>query len=96
MCRQGKTTWCVNVSMEPFSCGSLDSGNLKWTRLAELTKEHVIRWVFEPSPHLNDSDLVVESRYRSVVFHPSKNVILPGNLSKCYTFNGDQKSLFLL
>ena len=34
------------------------------------------------------------SRYRSVVFHPNRDVILPGILSKCFTLNGDQKSLF--
>ena len=72
---------------------SLDSGNLKWTRFVELPKGYFIRFVFDPCPHLNQPNLI-DSFYRSVVFHPSKDVILPGILSKCYTFNGDQKSLF--
>ena len=72
---------------------SLDSGNLKWTHFVELPKGYLIRTVFDPCPQLNQPNLI-DSFYRSVVFHPSKDVILPGILSKCYTFNGDQKSLF--
>ena len=72
---------------------SLESGNLKWKRFVRLPKRDVFRRVFDPCPHLNQPD-GIPSRYRSVVFHPSKDVILPGILSKCYTFNGDKKSLF--
>ena len=72
---------------------SLDSGNLKWTRFVGLTKRDVFRRVFEPCPRLNHPN-PIESPYRSVVFHPSKDVILPGILSKCYRFNGDQEPLF--
>ena len=72
---------------------SLDSGNLKWKRFVGQTKRDVFRRVLNPNPHLNHSDTIV-SLYCSVVFHPTKDVILPGTLSKCYTFNGDQKSLF--
>ena len=81
---------CVDGSIQLWSLGS---GNLKWTRFGGMPKRDVLRSVFEPGPHLNDLDHI-ESLYRSVVFHPSKDVILPGILSKCYTFNGDQKSLF--
>ncbi|XP_015765380.1 PREDICTED: uncharacterized protein LOC107344244 [Acropora digitifera] len=72
---------------------SLDSGNLKWKRFVGLTERKALREVFNPCPHLNQPN-PVESLYRSVVFHPSKDVILPGILSNCYTFKGDQKSLF--
>ena len=81
---------CVDGSIQLWS---LDSGNLKWTRFVGKTKTDVFRRVFVPCPHEkqpNPWDLP----YRSVVFHPCKDVILPGILSKCYTFNGDQKSLF--
>ena len=81
---------CVDGSIQLWS---LDSGNLKWKRFVRLRKSHIFRRVFDPCPHLNKPD-GIPSRYRSVVFHPSKDVILPGILSKCYTFNGDQKSLF--
>ena len=46
-----------------------------------------------PGPHFNQPNIIY-SLYRSVVFHPSKDVVLPGILSKCFTFNGNQKSLF--
>ena len=72
---------------------SLDSGNLKWKRFVGLTERKALREVFNPCPHLNQPN-PVESLYRSVVFHPSRDVILPGILSNCYTFKGDQKSLF--
>ena len=72
---------------------SLDSGNLKWKRFVGQRKADVFHLVLEPCPHLNNPDPIL-SLYRSVVFHPTKDVILPGILSKCYGFNGDQKSLF--
>ncbi|XP_015778905.1 PREDICTED: uncharacterized protein LOC107356798 [Acropora digitifera] len=81
---------CVDGTIQLWS---LDSGNLKWTRSVGQAKRGIFRRVFEPGPHLNDLDHI-ESLYRSVVFHPSKDVILPGILSKCYTFNGDQELLF--
>ena len=34
------------------------------------------------------------SFYRSVVFHPSEKVVLPGVLSHAYDFNGDLKPFF--
>ena len=36
----------------------------------------------------------VFSCYRSVVFHPEENIVLPGVLSHAYTFDGDWKALF--
>ena len=36
----------------------------------------------------------VASYFRSVVFHPTKDVILPGVLSHAYTFDGDRNPLF--
>ncbi|XP_015749814.1 PREDICTED: uncharacterized protein LOC107329659 isoform X1 [Acropora digitifera] len=81
---------CADGSIQLWS---LDSGNLKWTRFVELPKSNVFRSVFDPCPHLNPLG-PPELLYRSVVFHPTKDVILPGILSKCYTLDGDQKSLF--
>ena len=81
---------CVDGSIQLWS---LDSGNLKWKRFVGLGKRIFRRVVFDSCPRLNHR-YDIASLYRSVVFHPSKDVILPGILSKCYTFNGDQKSLF--
>ena len=81
---------CVDGSIQLWS---LDSGNLKWTRFLGLAKRATFRTVFHPFPALRGPNCI-ESLYRSVVFHPSKDLILPGLLSKCYIFNGDQKTLF--
>ncbi|XP_044182603.1 uncharacterized protein LOC122963262 [Acropora millepora] len=81
---------CVDGSIQLWS---LDSGNLKWKRFWGVPKRDISRSVFVPCPHLNQSN-PIQSLYRSVVFHPSKELILPGILSKSYTFNGDEKSLF--
>ena len=81
---------CVDGSIQLWS---LDSGNLKWTVFLGAPKRDIFRRVFLPSPHLNQPN-PINSRCRSVVFHPSKELILPGILSKSYSFNGDEKSLF--
>ena len=81
---------CLDGSVQLWS---LDSGNLKWKRFVGLPKRSIFRKMFVPGPYFNQPNIIC-SLYRSVVFHPSKDVVLPGILSKCYTFNGDQKSLF--
>ena len=45
----------------------------------------------------DDVDLRFPSRslFRSVVFHPTEDLVLPGILSHAYTFDGDLKPLFL-
>ena len=84
---------CVDGNIQLWS---LDSGNLKWQQFVGQAKEDVYRSVVQPCPHLNPIKSLspIKSLYRSIVFHPSKDVILPGILSKCYNYNGDQKSLF--
>ena len=79
---------CMDGSIQLWS---LDSGNLKWKRFVGLPKTTILRSVFDPCPPLRNP---MHSLYRSVVFHPSKDTILPGILSKHYTLDGDQKSLF--
>ncbi|XP_068760733.1 uncharacterized protein [Montipora capricornis] len=70
---------------------SLASGNLKWKRYVKPKQYH--DYVVGPFR------IIVTSRelvgfYRSVVFHPIKDVILPGVLNTAYSFNGDLKPLF--
>ena len=68
---------------------SLHTGKLVWTRSVMVQKCH---------PYLNTARISpfspVRSFYRSVVFHPTKKVVLPGVLSKAYTFDGDLIPLF--
>ena len=69
---------------------SLQTGRLLWERPVKVTKsffEHkgAYRIVLKP---------FVCSRYRSVAFHPTQDIVLPGSLSHAYTVDGDLKPLF--
>ncbi|XP_068760743.1 uncharacterized protein [Montipora capricornis] len=65
---------------------SLASGNLKWKRYVKPKQYHS----YGPF-RMTES---FRGFYRSVVFHPIKDVILPGVLNTAYSFNGDLKPLF--
>ena len=72
---------------------SLHTGRLVWTRPVVVEKSFQFkvlgRGVFRNLPSGSGS-----SFYRSVVFHPTKECILPGILSQAYTMDGDLKPLF--
>jgi len=73
---------------------SLHTGELLWRRPVKVEKGHLsIFREIEISPRaLFSSDVL--SCYRSVVFHPTDQVVLPGVLRHAYDFNGDLKPLF--
>ena len=64
---------------------SLCTGELLWTHPTTVTKGVLFGY--------RDSFRVC-SCYRSVVFHPTEKVVLPGVLSQAYDFNGNLKPLF--
>ena len=71
---------------------SLKTGNLLWIR-------HVINekrvWLEETAFKTpQDVFSFSVSCFNSVIFHPSKDFILPGVLSHAYTFNGELRQLF--
>ncbi|XP_020604971.1 uncharacterized protein LOC110043805, partial [Orbicella faveolata] len=68
---------------------SLNTGKLVWERPAMIRKSYSTG-AFRRSP-----SSPVFSIYRSVVFHPTADFVLPGVLSHAYDFNGDLKPLFL-
>ena len=72
---------------------SLHTGKLLWVRPVMVKKLH-FNWneAFRIPPALPSSS--VFSFYRSVVFHPTADVVLPGVLSHAYTILGDRKPLF--
>ena len=70
---------------------SLHTGRLVWTRPVKVRKNY-LRGILFSYRMLPSSS--VESLYRSVVFHPTEQVVLPGILSHAYTFGGDLKPLF--
>ena len=70
---------------------SLRTGKQLWKRSVMVKKlPHVIFRTWRISP----SSSHVLSFYRSLVFHPTEAVVLPGVLSQAYDFNGDLKPLF--
>ena len=80
---------------------SLQTGKQLWRRDVKVKKDHGMYgpyWAWE-SYHCyqyGDEDLVYRPKsYRSVVFHPTEDLVLPGILSLAYTFDGDLKPLFL-
>ena len=68
---------------------SLHTGKQLWKRDVKVTNNHYYAyddWVLSFSP---------KSFYRSVVFHPTEDFVLPGILSHAYTFDEHLKPLFL-
>ena len=70
---------------------SLHTGRLVWTRPIVVKKsfKRIGSIVWRKLPSVG-----VLSLFRSVVFHPTKECILPGILSQAYTMDGDLKPLF--
>ena len=70
---------------------SLRSGKQLWQRSVMVKKLPLgIFRTLRISPSSSD----VLSFYRSIAFHPTEAVVLPGVLSHAYDFNGDLKPLF--
>ncbi|XP_078356135.1 uncharacterized protein LOC144640946 isoform X1 [Oculina patagonica] len=69
---------------------SLHTGKLIWERPVLEKKLHFGNGAYRISPSASH----VLSFYRSVVFHPTDEVVLPGFLSHAYNFDGDLKPLF--
>ena len=69
---------------------SLKTGEQRWVRRVEVKKFY--REPFAPFRALPNSN--VYSCYRSVVFHPTEPIVLPGILSHAYSIDGDLLPLF--
>ena len=72
---------------------SLQTGRLVWTRPVLVEKSFERSWLGHKSRKLPSINAL--SFFRSVVFHPTKECILPGILSQAYTMDGNLKPLFL-
>ena len=71
---------------------SLQTGKLMWTRPVVVKKRFKRIGFSFVCRNLPSVDAL--SFFRSVVFHPTKECILPGVLSQAYTMDGDLKPLF--
>ena len=72
---------------------SLQTGKLMWTRPVLVEKSFNgfgVPFGYRDLPSVDELSL-----FRSVVFHPTKERILPGILSQAYSMDGDLKPLFL-
>ena len=78
---------CVNGMLQLWS---LQTGKLLWKRPVQVQKKD--EFLFRPDrfPFKHASVF-----YRSVVFHPTEDLVLPGILSHAYTIDGDLKPLFI-
>ena len=92
----GKQLWKRNAMVTKRYYPWYDSDDFRavyesWTTERRTTGTHCSQY------HDDDDDLPCHARslYRSVVFHPTENLILPGILSHAYTFDGHLKPLFL-
>ena len=75
---------------------SLHTGKLVWKRPVIVEKAY-FHWNSEACAcrkQLTVSGFFVFSCYRSVVFHPTADLVLPGVLSHAYTFDGNLKPLY--
>ena len=70
---------------------SLKTGRLVWTRPVVVEKSSDRKMIF---PYRKLPSVNALSFSRCVVFHPTKEGILPGILSQAYTMDGDLKPLF--
>ena len=70
---------------------SLQTGKLMWTRPVAVEKSFKVSLSIGLGRNSPSEDV---SLFRSVVFHPTKECILPGILSQAYTMDGDLKPLF--
>ena len=69
---------------------SLETGEQRWVRRVEVKKFYQKPFChFRVVPNSN-----VYSCYRSVVFHPTEPIVLPGTLSHAYSFKGNLQPLF--
>ena len=69
---------------------SLKTGEQRWVRRTEVKKCYSkLDLHFRAVPNSN-----VYSCYRSVVFHPTEPIVLPGILSHAYSFKGNLQPLF--
>ena len=74
---------------------SLHTGKQLWKRHVKVLKNYKFVFFLNSVPYRAHLSSDVMTFYRSVVFHPTESLVLPGILSHAYTINGDLKPLFL-
>jgi len=78
-------------------CKCFDDTIQLWSlRTSKQLWKRDVRIQYDADPYCDPSFFLdaFEPYYRSVVFHPTQDLVLPGILSHAYTFDGDRKPLF--
>ena len=84
---------------ETIQLWSLHTGKELWKREAMVAKDYYYKdHVYEPYRESYDGMKIetfpMDSFTRSVVFHPTQDLVLPGILSHAYSFHGELRPLF--
>ena len=79
---------CIDNTIQLWS---LHTGKQLWKRVLKEMKYYGTRPIFDDTFPLSALELFD----RSVVFHPTQDLVLPGILSHAYSFHGDLKPLYL-
>ena len=79
---------CIDNTIQLWS---LHTGKQLWKRVLKEMKYYGTQDIFDDTFPLSALELFD----RSVVFHPTEDLVLPGILSHAYTIDGDLKPLFL-
>ena len=87
----GKQLWKRHVKVPKDYCLKV----IDFTALAYDVDAGLIYHPYREMTRYDDPLFPRKSLYRSVVFHPTEDLVLPGILSHAYTFDGDLKPLFL-
>ena len=102
-CSAAVTCFDVSPQLDYMVCECKDNTIQLWSLLTakQLWKRDVIErkhYSVAREPYKRDYywfPFAPKSLYRSVVFHPTEDLVLPGILSHAYTLDGDLKPLFL-
>ena len=88
----GKQLWKQDVKVaKDYYCELYEEGQCVLGEPYRVTE----RYRFYPGWETDDRPFPIKLLYRSVVFHPTQDLVLPGILSHAYSFHGELKPLFL-
>ena len=83
----GKQLWKRDVKVRKLYFFEKNNDDYIVNRPFRTTRNYYCYYKYDEDPP--------NSLYRSVVFHPTEDLVLPGILNHAYTFDGDLKPLFL-
>ena len=88
----GKQLWKRDVKVsKDYYCELDEEGHFAFGEPYRVTE----RYRFYPGWETDYRPFPIKLLYRSVVFHPTQDLVLPGILSHAYSFHGELRPLFL-